>query len=69
MGWRPPGGFGRLGDSTPILALTADAYEDDRRACLEAGMDDFLTKPMNAAALRGALARGTRPATEAKLAS
>jgi signal transduction histidine kinase/CheY-like chemotaxis protein len=57
------------GVRTPILALTADAYEDDRRACMEAGMDDFLTKPMNLAAVRAALARWTRAAVEAKLAS
>jgi CheY-like chemotaxis protein len=32
---------------TPIVALTADALEAGKRACLEAGMDGFLTKPVN----------------------
>ena len=31
---------------TPIVALTADAMETGRRACREAGMDGFLTKPV-----------------------
>ena len=48
------------GDTTPVIALTANAFEDDRRACLVAGMDDFLTKPLNVEALRGALSRWTR---------
>ena len=47
------------GINVPVVALTANAFEDDRRACLEAGMDDFLVKPLSPEALRAALARWT----------
>jgi signal transduction histidine kinase/CheY-like chemotaxis protein len=45
---------------TPLIALTANAMEEDRRACLEAGMDDFIPKPLEAERLHQLLARWTR---------
>jgi signal transduction histidine kinase/CheY-like chemotaxis protein len=39
----------------PILALTAGAFEEDRQKCLDAGMDDFLPKPVNFNLLKSAL--------------
>ena len=61
------------GVRTLIAALTADAFDDTRRACLKAGMDDFLTKPLDPAALRTLLARASPGFTDqrpdAKLAS
>jgi CheY-like chemotaxis protein len=39
----------------PIVALTAGAFESERQACLDAGMDDFLAKPLDVKALRDML--------------
>jgi CheY-like chemotaxis protein len=53
-----------------IVALTADAFEEDRQRCLSAGMDDFMTKPLAIGALKSMLLRWlpqaqARPATGA----
>ena len=53
------------GVATPIAALTADAFDEDKRACLAAGMDDFLVKPLTQEALRAALTRWTGRAASA----
>ena len=44
-----------------IIAMTAGATEDDRRATLEAGMDDFVSKPIREQELAAALGRSAAP--------
>lgn len=63
---RLPGGSRRA----PIIAVTASALESDRQRCLDAGMDDFLLKPLSLKALAEVLARwapdGSEPAAHAR---
>ena len=43
--------------ATPIVALTANAMEGDAQRCLDAGMSDYLTKPIEPDRLAASLAR------------
>jgi CheY-like chemotaxis protein len=45
---------GRRKSRTPIIALTASTLEGDRQICIDAGMDDFLAKPLDPNALKAA---------------
>ncbi|WP_347357308.1 response regulator [Bdellovibrio sp.] len=47
---------------TPVIALTAEGTSGERKSCLEAGMDDFLTKPLELHRLIEVLHRWMKPA-------
>ncbi|WP_427453327.1 response regulator [Litorimonas sp. WD9-15] len=53
----------------PIIALTANAFDDDRNACFDSGMNDFMTKPVSAEELSEMVAEWTGPKAEQRLAS
>ena len=53
----PPRRLRELGVETPVVAMTAHALEGDREKCLDAGMNDYLTKPIDIGRLAECLDR------------
>ena len=53
----------------PIIALTANAFDDDRNACFDSGMNDFMTKPVSAEELSEMVSEWTGEKAQQRMAS
>lgn len=60
------GDAGPRGLAIPVIALTAQAFDSDRDACLAAGMNDFLPKPVDIQHLISAVNHWGRPKAQAE---
>ena len=50
-------------ETAPILALTANAFAEDARKCLDAGMNAHLAKPLNMPLVKAAIAKFAQHST------
>jgi CheY-like chemotaxis protein len=55
----------QTGGHTPIIAMTANALQGDRKQCLKAGMDDYISKPIQAEELAITLRKWLQPLEDA----
>jgi CheY-like chemotaxis protein len=56
------------GGHVPIIGLTAHALKGDRDMCIEAGMDDYVPKPISVSKLQETIANHLGPAPEKQTA-
>ncbi|MDH4395379.1 MAG: ATP-binding protein [Limnobacter sp.] len=52
---------------TPIIAMTANVLQEDKQECFEAGMDDYMSKPINATELFAKLSKWTSGSPSAEI--
>ena len=60
------GDAGQAQAGVPIVAMTANAMVGDRELCLECGMNDYVTKPIQVPLLKEAIERSAKPASSSK---
>jgi signal transduction histidine kinase/CheY-like chemotaxis protein len=65
--WRDSEGAEAGGQHLPIIAMTANAMAGDRQKCIDAGMDDYLAKPVTRAELERCLHRWWKPKPPARV--